>query len=180
MRVSVRNLKAPIISKQGKRLLLLATTRKIMEELRRESCNRGHHTCIYKEIYMYDPAISCKKNCIGEVVQCERAPRKAVDRYSVAMMNEELMLNICHEGYPDCVRSFCDEDVPSKNFRVSNFRIFGGIRKYLYTENFRICGITCRSVTHKAAMSVLHVEVLCKASTPLEVFTHLHMYMYVL
>ena len=46
----------------------------IMEELRRESCIRGHH--IRKEIW--DPAI-------GEVVQCEREPRNGTDRYSVAI-----------------------------------------------------------------------------------------------
>ena len=45
------------------------------------------------------------------------------------------MLNVCHERYPDCVRSLCDEDVPLKNFHVFNFWIFGGIRKSFYTEN---------------------------------------------
>lgn len=45
-----------------------------MEELRRESCIRGHH--IYKEIW--DPTV-------GEVVQCKREPRNAADRYSVAV-----------------------------------------------------------------------------------------------
>ena len=53
------------------------------------------------------------------------------------------MLNIFHEGYPDCFRSFCDEDVPSKNFRVFNVRIFEGSQKYFYTENFRIYGTYC-------------------------------------
>ena len=42
IRGSVRNLKTPIISEQGKRLLLLATTWKIMEDLRWELCIRGH------------------------------------------------------------------------------------------------------------------------------------------
>ena len=52
-------------------------------------------------------------------------------------------MNICHEGYLDCVRSFCDEEVPLKNFRVFSFQIFGGTRKYFYTENFRIYGTQC-------------------------------------
>ena len=46
MRMPFRKLKTPIISKQGKGLLLLATTCKIVEELRRELCIGGHH--IYK------------------------------------------------------------------------------------------------------------------------------------
>ena len=58
-------------------------------------------------------------------MQCETEPRNVIDRYSVAIMNskEDLLLNIFHKGYPDCVRSFCDEKVPSKNFRVFNFWI---------------------------------------------------------
>ena len=74
MRASVRKLKTPIISNKGKRLLLWVTTWKIMEELRRESCIRGYHIC--KEIW--DPAISCKKFCFGEVVQCERVHGKSI------------------------------------------------------------------------------------------------------
>ena len=45
-----------------------------MEELRRESCIRGHH--IYKEI---------RNPCLGEVLQCERNPHNVMDRYSVAV-----------------------------------------------------------------------------------------------
>ena len=73
----VRKLKTPITSKQGKRLLFLATTWtwNIMKELGSwELYIPGHH--IYKE--KWDPVI-------GEVVQCEREPRNAADRYSVAV-----------------------------------------------------------------------------------------------
>ena len=43
MRLSVWKLKSPINSKREKRLLLLETMWKIVEELRRESCIRGYH-----------------------------------------------------------------------------------------------------------------------------------------
>ena len=45
-----------------------------MEELRRASCVRGHH--LYKGIW--NPVV-------GEVLQCEREPRNAADRYAVAV-----------------------------------------------------------------------------------------------
>ena len=74
LRASVWILKTPIISKQGKNVIIISNHVKIMEEMRRESCIRGNH--IYKEIW--DPTI-------GEVVQCEREPRNSVDQYSVAI-----------------------------------------------------------------------------------------------
>ena len=50
-----------------------------MEELRRASCVRGHH--LYKGIW--NPVV-------GEVLQCEREPRIAADRYAVAMACEAM------------------------------------------------------------------------------------------
>ena len=44
-----------------------------MEELRRESCIRGHH--VYKS--RWNPVL-------GEVLLCEREPHNATDRYSIA------------------------------------------------------------------------------------------------
>ena len=45
-----------------------------MEELRRESCIRGHH--VYKSLW--NPVL-------GEVLLCEKKPHNATDRYSVAV-----------------------------------------------------------------------------------------------
>ena len=91
MRASVRRLKTQINSEQGKRSLLLATARRIMEELRRESCIRGHHIC--NEIW--DPAI-------GGAVQCGTEPRNAIDRYSVSLIKE----------------GFVAESLPRRMFRL--------------------------------------------------------------
>ena len=53
-----------------------------MEELRRESCIRGHH--IYKNIW--NPAV-------GEVLVCEREPHNAADRYFVAITKGAFLID---------------------------------------------------------------------------------------
>ena len=42
---------------------------------------------------------------IGEVVQCEREPRNAVDRYSVAVTERSCCWTFAMKGYPDCSHS---------------------------------------------------------------------------
>ena len=93
-----------------------------------------------------DPAIS-------EVVQCEREPQNAVDRYLVAIIKG----GVVAEHYPRRISRlrllFCDEDVPLKKFRVFHFHIFRGIRKYFYTENFRIYGIWFFVIGHSQQLT---------------------------
>ena len=73
--VYIWKLKTPIVSIKGK-ILLLATTWKIMEELRRELYVRGHH--IYKEVW--NPAIGARggamqqgaSKCGGSIFCCHQ------------------------------------------------------------------------------------------------------------
>ena len=65
-----------------------------MEELRRESCIRGHH--IYEEI---------RNPCLGEVLQCERDPHNVVDRYSVAVKKGVVVRHLPREKCQDCAHS---------------------------------------------------------------------------
>ena len=57
-----------------------------MEELRRESCIRGHH--IYKNI---------RNPAVGEVLVCEGEPHNAADRYSVAIAKGGVVVGFCDE-----------------------------------------------------------------------------------
>ena len=91
----------------------------------------------------------------------EGALKNVVDWYSVAIIKEELLLNICHEGYPDLVRSLCDEQVLSKNFHCFNFRIFGGIRYYFYTQNSQIYGTLLTVLSYFADSDFALTLLLC-------------------
>ena len=78
MRASVRKLKTLKISKQGKRLLLLATTWKIMEELRREACIRGHHIQTNMESSYWRGAGAMQEGalkCGGSIFCCHQERR---------------------------------------------------------------------------------------------------------
>ena len=84
-----------------------------MEEQRMESCIWGHHIC--------------KKYWIQLLERWCSAWGSLKIRYTHIQLPSwkgELLLNTHHEGYPDCVRSFCDEEVPLNNFHAFNFRIF--------------------------------------------------------
>ena len=52
-------------------------------------------------------------------------PQIVANQYSVAIIKEELLLDICHAGYPSCVCSFCNEKAyHQKNFVFFIFRFF--------------------------------------------------------
>ena len=57
------------------------------------------------------------------------------------------------------------------NFRVLNFRIFGGIRKYFYTENFQIYGSLFCLWLHAYIHTYIH--------TCTYIHTYIHTYMYI-
>ena len=61
---------------------------------RRESCICGHH--IYKD--MWNPLV-------GEVLQCEKDPHNAADRYSVAVKKRRSRRQTFTEKYQDCAHS---------------------------------------------------------------------------
>ena len=87
----------------------LATTWNIMEELRRELCIRGRQIL--------------KKYGIHQLERwCSARPSLKTRRIDIQLpLWKEELLNIFHEGYPDCVHSFCDKDVPAKTFHVFGF-----------------------------------------------------------
>ena len=51
-----------------------------MEEYTREMCARGYH--VYKDIWVA---------AVGEVLQCEREPSNASDRYAVAVKDRTVI-----------------------------------------------------------------------------------------
>ena len=54
-------------------------------------------------------------SAVGEVHMCVREPHNTVDQYVVHQYNlrknQELLSDIYHKSYDECVRSFCTEGV---------------------------------------------------------------------
>ena len=71
-----------------------------MDELERHCSVRGYH--VYKEIW---------EASVGEVLVCEREPNNALDRYAVAVKENERLLDICLEKYQECVLCLFDKVV---------------------------------------------------------------------